>query len=301
MKMTLKLLPYILIQLAISFLIGLNELFSAGWSWDIFTSARFWFDYSTITIATMMSFFSWANYKIMRISSTPYYKGMEDSNKTDLSDLGNQVAIKNNAISALVQCNRRSDISDCIHELNMQEKKSRYVYDKTNKLYKLRSSNFRYIKLFSKHYDRLITKLESELEDDYINNNLENLKVKYVPITEAYIASGISVKDSNTFRQRQESKVEKMVKDNIYKWVMSLTYMLLLSSIVFEFADSVTWQSVLSIGIKILNCVFQAVMGVNYASTYVSEKVIYELDDRIAIMEYYIEWVNKKKGVANNG
>lgn len=301
MKITLKLLPYILVQLAVSFLIGLNELFNAGWSWDTFTSARFWFDYITITIATMMSFFSWSNYKIMKLMSAPYFKNMEVDPNINLADLGNQVAIKRNAINSLVQNNRKSDISDCLTELNLTEKEAKYVYKKTNKLYNLRGSWLRNFKLTKDWYAKRIAKLEAELDEAFIKENIAKIKVRYVPITERYVVSGIAAKTSTTFRQRQESKAEKMIKDNISKWAISLAYMLLLSSIIFDFTEAITLQVWLSIGIKILNCVFQAIMGINYASTYITEKVISELDDRISIMEYYIEWRTKKKGVVDNG
>lgn len=301
MRASLKMIPYIIIQLAVSFLVGLNELFSAGWSWDTFTSARFWFDYITITVATMMSFFSWANFRIMKFMGTPYYKGMEYNPDTDLADLGNQVAIKKNAINSLVQEHRKSDLIDCLKELNLTEKESRYIYKKTNKLYKLRGSWKCEFKLTKKWYAKRIAKLEAVLDETFIRNNISKLKVKYVPITESYVASGVSAKTSTTFRQRQESKTEKMIKDNISKWIITLSYMLLLSSIIFDAADKFTFETFLTIGIKVINCVFQAVMGVNYASTYINEKVISELDDRISIMEYYIEWRNKKKGAVNNG
>lgn len=302
MRATLKVLPYILIQLAISFLVGLNEVFEAGWSWDTFTSARFWFDYILITLATMLSFFSWADLRIYILTSTPYYKDMESNPNTDLADLGNIVAIKKHAIDNLVRDNRKADISDCLHEINMSEKTEKFIYKKTNKLFRLRASWLKNFKLTKKWYAKRIETLEKQLEDTWIAENINKIKVRYVPVTERYVVSGVAAKTSTTFRRRPESKMEKMFKDNIHKWIMSLSFMLLLSSVVFDLTQEMDLATYFNIGIKIINCIFQALMGVSYARTYVTEKVVYELDDRIEIMEYYIEWSrNKKKGVVNNG
>ena len=38
-----------------------------------------------------------------------------------------------------------------------------------------------------------------------------------------------------------------------------------------------------------MNCIMQSVMGIRYAATYISTKVIPELDDRQSIMEIYIK------------
>lgn len=296
MKVTLKLLPYIFIQLLILFLIGVYELFQANWDWSIFTSADFWFGYATITAATMLSFFSWANLRINSISDTPYYKDMEYKPDIDLNNLGNQVAIKRNNLSTLVLEYRTSDITDFLkYKINMPEKKNKFKYNKLNKLQKLKSSLFRNIKCFSKYYDKKIAAIEEQLTDEWLNSHIEYIKVRYVPVTERYIINGIDFTNSGLFRKRPQSKIYKMAKDNIHRWLISLSYMLLLSSVSFMQSDKLSLQVIFVVLIKIMNCVFQSVMGASYANTYIKEKVLVELDDRIAIMEAYTEYKFKDK------
>jgi hypothetical protein len=296
MKITLKLLPYIFIQLLILFLIGVYELFQANWDWSIFTSADFWFGYATITAATMLSFFSWANLRINSISDTPYYKNMENKPDIDLNNLGNQVAIKRNNLSTLVLEYRTSDINDFLkYKINIPEKKNKFKYNKLNKLQRLKSSFFRNIKCFSKYYDKRIATIEEQLTDEWLDSHIEYIKVRYVPVTERYIINGIDFANSGVFRKRPQSKIYKMTRDNIHRWLISLSYMLLLSSVSFMQSDKLSLQVIFVVLIKIMNCVFQSVMGASYANTYIKEKVLVELDDRIAIMEAYAEYKFKDK------
>lgn len=293
MKMTLKLIPYILINLAVLFIIGLGELFAANWDFSVYVSASFWMNYITSTLATMLSFFSWANLRINMYLSIPYYKDMEKDPNTNTNDIGVIHAIKRHTVDNLVLEYRTSDISIYLDEINIDEKTKKFKYVMNNKRSKLcekRNPNIDKIK-----------RIEEQLKDEWISENIKNIHVNYVPITESYLVSGLTNKSSNTFRKRNPSKVTKMINDNIHKWILSLSYLLLLSNITFFTKDQVTLIAIYTVGLKVLNCVLQAFMGINYAVTYVQEKVIYELDDRIAIMENYIQWKKKRQEVVNNG
>lgn len=294
MKLTLRLLPYLFIQFLIVILVGAGELLIMDWGFEKFLDAEFWFGYTTLTLAGILSFFSWANMKINKITSTPYYKGMESNPKVDLNSQGNIVAIKRNSLNELVLKYRTSDLPEFLQEVNLDEKRRRYIFKVTNKLNKLRS----------KHKPHLseIKYLESTITDEWLDTNLEHTYVKYVPITEGYIINGIVDKKSHTFRQRSLHKSEKMILDNMHKWILSLSYTLLVTSITFTLNFNLSFAVIYPILIKVGSCVLQGVFGASYAVTYINEKVIYELDDRIAIFEAYLEWKrNKTKEVHVDG
>jgi hypothetical protein len=297
MKMSLRLIPYVLVQLMILLLVGMGDLFEAGWDPTRLASADFWFSYATITLATLLSFFSWANVKIDAYLETPYHVGMENNPNTNLNDVGVVAAIKKNLLSNLVLRYKTSDLPEFLDEhINLVEKTEVYVERKTNQLIKYREGWRSTCVLTRKGAARKVKIIKEQLSDEYIKNNIKNIKVKYVPVTEAYVINGTTIRAGKVHRHRQIGRARAMLKDNIHKWVLSLSYLLLLTSLSIEFGETMSWAVAYSMAIKIINCVFQSLMGINYAKDYMTNKVIAELDDRTAIMEMYVE--KKKKGVA---
>ncbi len=297
MKLSLRLVPYILLQFTVLLLVGAGELFAAGWSPERLAEADFWFSYATITLATILSFFSWANVKIDAYLDTPYYAGMENDPKTNLNNVGIIAAIKKNILSSLVLKHKTSDLPEFLdNEINLPEKTEVYVEQKTAQLIKYREGWRSTFILTRKRAARKVEIIKQQLDENYIKDNIQNIKVKYTPVTESYVVNGVSVSSSKTHRHKQLSRATTMLKDNIHKWVLSLSYLLLLTSLSIEFSKDMSWAVVYSMAIKIMNCVFQSLMGINYAKDYMNSKVIVELDDRTSIMEMYVE--KKKKGAA---
>lgn len=297
MKLSLRLIPYLLIQLVILLLVGTGELFEAGWDIKRLLEADFWFSYTTTTAATLLSFFSWANLKIDTYLETAYYAGMETNPNTDLNNVGVIAAIKKFLLSSLILKYKTSDLSEFLeNDINLVEKKEVYIEKKTNELIKYREGWRSTCFLTKKHAACKVEVIKTQLSDEYIENNIKNIKVKYVPVTESYIVNGVSVSANKMHRRKQLGRATIMVKDNIHKWLLSLSYLLLVTSLTIEMGEGLSWAVAYSMSIKVINCVLQSLMGINYAKGYMATKVIAELDDRIAIMEMYVE--KKKKGVA---
>ena len=295
MKMSLRLVPYLLLQIIILLLVGAGELFEAGWGLDKLKDAGFWFNYATITLATIMSFFSWANVKIDHYLDTPYYRGMENDPKVNLNNPGTIMAIKKNSLNELVLRYKTSDLPEFLNnEINLPEKREVYIEYKTTQLIKHREGWRSTFLLTKKSSARKVELIKQQLTDEYIEANIQNIKVKYVPVTESYVINGVNALSKSMHRRRQIGRGATMIKDNIHKWVLSLSYLLLFTSISIEFSREMSWAVVYSMAIKVSNCVFQSLMGINYAKDYMNNKVIVELDDRTSIMEMYVE--KKKKG-----
>lgn len=288
MKLTVKIIPYIIIQILIVTVIGINDLYTMGWDPGLLISAAFWYNYISNLVATYLSFFAWANMGIDVVVTTPYYLNMETNNKLDLNKYGNIVSIKSHRIDELVTNYRTSDIAEFLDtEINFQEKKKKHLYICQNKLMKLRSKK--------KLNTTKIAAIETMMTDEWINKNLKYYKVKYVPVTEAYLVNGVSIKSRGSFRKRVDSKTGRILKDNYYKLLCSLAYATMFSSIMFDLMEEITPAVIIKILVKISNCIVNSFLGYSYGNkTYITEKVIYELDDRIALMERYIEWKNTK-------
>lgn len=295
MKMSLRLVPYILVQIMILLLVGAGELFAAGWNPQRLLQADFWFSYATITLATLMSFFSWANVKIDTYLDTPYYAGMEYHPDTNLNDVGVIAAIKRNLLSGLILKHKTSDLPEFLNnEINLPEKTEIYIEQKTVQLIKYREGWRSTCFLTRRRAAKKVELIKEQLSEEYISTNIQNIKVKYAPVTEAYLINGVSVASTKNHRHKQIGRAVTMVKDNIHKWVLSLSYLLLLTSLSIEFSEEISLAVIYSTSIKVINCIFQSIMGINYAKDYMNNKVIVELDDRISIMEMYVE--KKKKG-----
>lgn len=295
MRMSLKLIPYLFVEVFILIIIGVGNLFTAGWSIDRLLSASFWFDYATLTVCTVLSFFSWANLRVDVLTSYEYHLDMEKDPKTNLNHLGVIVAIKQHTISALVLKHRKPDIKYYIVDINMVEKTKRFEYNISRKIAKIRSSRaFMNPRKFEKLQHK-IDLLESYLTPEWISANIKSAKVKYAVVTESYLVNGVALKTKEDFRPRVDTKAERMFKDNIYRWILSLSYLLLLTSVAFDLVKDLSWSVVFAVVIKVGNCVYQSVAGAAYANKYIKDKVIYELDDRISIIENYIDWQNKRE------
>lgn len=184
LKITAKLIPYVLFQVLVLVLIGVADLIALGWDFSQLIDPVYWFKYITLTLATIISFFTWANLRIDRLTNKPYKKGMETDPNTDLNNLGNQVAIKKVTLSSLVMEHKTADLSIFLWDVyNKPEKTNRYVHIKKSKIAKLKNKR-RYG--ISKSINRKIAVLEEALDPVYIEHNIKDLKVKYAPITEAY-------------------------------------------------------------------------------------------------------------------
>ena len=284
MKFTIRIIPYLMLQLMILTLIGVNDLYRADWDPRRLTELGFWLDYLTITLATIISFFSWANIKIDMYLSVKYDKS---STLDYTSDLGTTVAYKRATLSAIIEKEKTPSIEYCIDELNMKEKEKKFKYKFTNKLNKAKYSRFRNI--FKKHYNNKIKQYEEFLSPKWINDNLENYKVRYVAITESYIVNGVNIKSNGNFRHKVDSRNGRIMKDNYHKWLLSLTYLMFFTSMGFKLMEGISIVVLFTIGIRVMNCIMQSIMGVRYAATYIQTKVIPELDDRQSIMEFYIK------------
>lgn len=282
MKLTLKIIPYLLLQLAIVALIGINDLYQANWDPGRLKNLGFWLDYLTITLATIISFFSWANIKIDMFLSVKYTAECDQSQQ-----LGDMVASKQNTLNNLILTKKTPSIKYCIEEINKEEKEHKFNYKYNNKLNKARYGFLR--KIFKKHYARKAEQYEEMLTIEWQARNLKDFKVRYVPITESYIVNGVNFRSNGNFRKRVDSRNVRLVKDNYHKWLLSLAYMMFFTSMGFQLMEGITPVIIFTIGIRVMNCIMQSVMGIRYASTYIATKVIPELDDRQSIMETYIK------------
>ena len=282
MKVTIKIIPYLLLQLAIIALIGINDLYQANWDPGRLSNLGFWIDYLTITFATIISFFSWANIKIDIFLSVKYDASMDQS-----SQLGEMVASKRNTLNTLIIKQKAPSIKYCIDEINAEEKERKFNYKYT---YKLNKAKYGFLsRIFKKHYQAKVEQYEEMLTVEWQAKNLKDFRVRYVAINESYIVNGINIKNPGNFRKRVDTRNERLVKDNYHKWLLSLAYMMFFTSMGFQLMDGITPVVIFTIGIRVMNCIMQSVMGIRYAATYVSTKVIPELDDRQSIMEIYIK------------
>ena len=284
MRFTIKIIPYIFLQIVILSLVGINDLYRASWDPGRLRDVGFWIEYLTMLLATIISFFCWANIKI-----DAYLNEDQMSNVARKTQLGTAVSEKRKTLDTLITTQKTPSIEYCINELNYKEKEKKFNFKYTNKLNKARYSKFRRWKIFKKHYDKKIEIYELYLSVKWQHENLKYYKVKYVAITESYIVNGVNINTVNNFRKKPDTRTARLVKDNYYRWLLSIGYMLFFTSMVFTLMDDVSLALIFTIGVRVVNCVIQALMGLRYADTYVSTKVIPELDDRTSIMEYYIK------------
>lgn len=287
MKFTAKIIPYLFLQIIILSLIGINDLYRANWDPGRLSDLGFWIDYFTTLLATIISFFCWANIKI-----DAYLLEDQISNTVPVARktvLGTSVQTKRDTLDKLIINQKTPSIKYCIEELNQEEKEKKFNFKFTNKLNRARYSRFRNWRIFKKHYDRKIERYEEYLSIEWQHENLKYYNIKYIAITESYIVNGVNINTVNNFRKKPDSRTSRLVKDNYHKWLLSIGYMGFFTSMAFTLMEDISPVIIFTIGVRVVNCIVQAIMGLRYADTYITTKVIPELDDRTSIMEYYIK------------
>lgn len=288
-------IPYIAVMLVSVVLTGIIELIRYDWTWETITSAGFWASIGTTNVSAFL----------MALSATLMTSDNIAFNTSE--GLGQQAFQVESAINEF-RLKLGNDI-DIFVDLENRKRKAKAWENKINaKLLPIKrtfkaSETQEYVKVLngellvenaSKRVQKRVA-LEKQIEPEYINENIEILKVRYYKITRRMIENG-STKQEIDGKLRNASSV--IIAGLLPKFLFSMSILIFFSSFMYDFKENITWAVVLPILIKFLTLFYNYIYGRGFAPDYFRETTINNLLVRFEWITKYIDW--KKKRNENN-
>lgn len=288
MRKIAKQIPIFLIFLFCFLLIGGIELFAYDPSKNIATS-QFIFTLVTVNIANMIALTSTARLIINR-------GRLEDKDVLD----------KDKKLKDTININVDSSFDNYLITVNKDRKILAWKTKISDKITRLESrARQKDIELFNfgteqeKIKNRYCSKrrrLLVKLEDDYINKNLPYLKVKYIKLRRYEITTGTTQKGEDY--QITTNTSNKIFKDNIPKFLITFSIILLFVSIPLTFSE---WKEeiIMIVILRLIPLFMNIANGKEYGKSYITHTILGDLQFRLDTVINYMEWKLNKRGEIN--
>ena len=135
-----------------------------------------------------------------------------------------------------------------------------------------------------------------KLKDDYIIKNLPYLKVRYIKLRRYEITTG-------SFQRGEDYQIttntgNKIFKDNISKFLITFSIILLFVSIPLTFSE---WKEeiIMIVALRLIPLFMNIANGKEYGKSYITHTLIGDLQFRLDTVIKYMEWKlhNKKEEI----
>ena len=281
-------ISYAVVLISALVIIGLADFCMAGFNPAVFKDPNYWFG----LLACALS-----NY-IMLV-----YTAIE---KIDTSaEKNSEVKDKKKSVNDSVAENVDTDFDDFLAVENRQRKIKAWKTKISNKIARLderTKDRDREIYWNGSDEQKAVNKyckkraiLLKKLSDDYIIKNVYFLKVRYVKLRRYEVTHGCKQKyDGYKITTKKNRKV---AKDNLPKVMMSMSFVLMVSSFAFGFKEF-TLIVLLQFIIKLGSLFLSIYNGVNYGSNYIEQILLPDFQYRLDVIIKYLNW---KKGGSKNG
>lgn len=267
-----KYIPFLVMYFISLSLVVLIDLVTAQFSLDRIGSSEYLSNILTVALANLLVLISSTFYDVDKL------KEIDPRIKKDEEEIRDSIS---NDIDV--------DFKDFIDQDNLSRKIrcwKNYINRKIRKLENKKSSQKR---------DAAIKKLQVMKTKEYIENYIDSIKIRYYYIKMSQIISGFRSGDEI---ERLESGFNKVSKDIMPKFLLSISLPIFISSFVMNVKDF-SPVLLLTIASKLISLILNFMNGKSYAKVYVDEVVLYNLDYRIKYIERYISWKAKKKAGDN--
>lgn len=278
MKSKLSFLPYVLMYLVSLLLIGMGRLVTAEFSVEYLRSAAFWYDLIITNVANLMV-----------LVATVWMWG-ERFDQTD------EVIRKKNAqIQDCVDRDLGPDFDAYLAEINRAAKIrawKRLVYRRRQRLERRMRDRDRRAwqteegRRRNRKCKRLAA-LNRALTDEYIEANIEELKVRYEVLTRAVVTSGHASRE-----ERDEQFVNgsaELVRVLIPRVLIGIAGVCFVSSFMPRLRQFDPVMLV-DIGVKVMALCYNWLVGTSYARRFRENITIANLDTSLGIITRYLQW-----------
>lgn len=159
-----------------------------------------------------------------------------------------------------------------------------------------------YEKWLSCKYCQKKNTLYEQLDNDFIEENIDYIQVPYKPNSKSFVTDGYNNPSTKYDDYAVESKGHKLFWDLFPKFALTAGFLIAGESIVVEFGvDQSLAVAGFNMVLKIMPLALQVYMAFGYADSFIDEKIIVDLRKRENIMTKYLAAINVDEGVETNG
>ena len=278
-KINFRNLPVVLMMLSSLLLIGIADFATAGFNIERFKEASFWFSLFSGVVANFMMLASTALTEIDRIETF----------NTDVKD-------NSNKLQDLVNNTVEEDMDLFIKEENDKRKFKAWKIKIDKLILRLERKNFFrywYYYIFKKAYERRLSKIKSEFNDNFITEHLDSFKVKYYKMTKMELISGYKIFDDAEDKITY-NKASVILKDNVPNFLLTMSLTLFFTSFVFD-PKGFQIGLVINFIVKFMLLIWNAYKGFSYAKVFVEKVTIRNQLARLEVFKKYLGWkINNK-------
>lgn len=315
-KITFQNLPFILLILLTFVLIGLTEFIKPDFKWSVFLTSNYWFN----TVLVSASGF------LMAISSA-----ISKANSIRIKDVDGKFLEANKVLAILTPKIQDSTLDEFIYEANKKRKKEAYKSKLMREYYKIEgklntqeeiefiefnTQNNKYEKeireqyesdteYYRQYYAHTLKNLKGhskrvqkkvmlllKMNDLYIDDNIDKIKIKYDKITHKLISVGTK---GNVDDGLPNKPFKVLVDGLLPRILLSLAFTTTLLTFTFDI-QVLSWLAIIPILIKLISLISNFVYGYVFAPTYVEQVYLDELYVKIRWLTLFNEW-KKAKGL----
>lgn len=291
-------LPYYLLGFLSTLLVGLTEIVQPNFDWSYFLTADYWYNVFLLNVANIL------------ISLAALFKKSED---LILEDKDGIIAKNNKALNDIAPEIQDKKVDIFIEETNRKIKKNVFIGRIKQKLFKLDNNvsvknHNKYItylktnvveekeKIAKNSYIRKRIKYEKYTDDEWLDNNIDGIKVKKCPkLTRSFLTIGINSTYSSDF---PTPKGIVIFRGLMPKFFLTFAITIVFYTFGLDFAK-LGWISIITLSYKLICLVLNWIYGAKFADQYVKETVIDVLYMRIRWLVRFKEWREEKITLEN--
>ena len=235
-------------------------------------------------IAKVANSFDWLDYKAIFITE----RNRKEKAKAYKIKIQNKLTRLNNRTSQ-----RAKDLDLLV--ITEQEKKNL-----TDEQLKTREETINLKKLKCR-YLRKKAFLEGELQDEWIQQNIDKISIKYNKITEQFVSTGGTIKELDIDYNDPKGKY---AKENLPSRLQNMMITAALTAFAVDlFFSGLTPDAWFDFGVRCVMMLFNVIIGINYGKNYYDQIFIENLVNRLAITDQFLSYCKeiKRVGVSVNG
>jgi hypothetical protein len=146
----------------------------------------------------------------------------------------------------------------------------------------------------NKYVTRRLT-IEVQMSDEFINERIHYMRMKYKPIKKQFVTSGYMGSRGNDDDYEVENGMLKMFKDLAPKVLITLGYLAFINSLVIELVSQPDYMvAIIAIVLKLVPIIMQIYNAISYVNSYIRDKVMVDLRTRWDIIVRYAAEIKKQ-------
>lgn len=284
-KASLNYVFVILLVLIGALVAGLTDYISAGFDLNVFKNIDFWVNIITTNIGTLCVILAILLHKIAKFKFTD----------VDYITINNKInTFYNEQYQATL-------FSGFCHQTNKRSKREAYK-QRIHKKYSRLKPTIKDLNIYNgtneeakrkNRYCRKVNYYNQLLNEDFINANVEKIKIKYNGISDSLVFSGCII-DSDGKDYITKNKFVKVFKDLLPKYMLSFGITLIIATIVPDTKDGITLAIIFKTCSKLFTMATQVYFALNYADEYNQTVVLHDIKFRWSIITDYNMWYLNK-------